>query len=143
MRSLRKSSEPSASQRGSSTDSPGPPATTVSSPVARSRTTSCVASHGIDGWFHCSQASVPPSGLSRGAATKSGPLTSTSGSEGACAASRTISFCTSVLAEPVCRSRTQTIVAPSGATSPSAKRSARGVAGSGVIGSGSPPGVSR
>jgi hypothetical protein len=120
VRSDRKSKEPSGSNRGSSTDSPGPPATTVSSPDLRSRTMSWVSSHGIDGWFHCSQASVVPSGLRRGAATKSGPLTSTSGSEGRSAASRTTSLRTSAADGPAWRSRTQTIVVPSGSTSPSA-----------------------
>ena len=83
VRSLMNHSDPSGCHRGSATDSPRPPATTVSSPVSRSRTTSRVSSHGIDGWFHCSQASDLPSGLIRGAATKSGPVTSTSGSDGA------------------------------------------------------------
>jgi hypothetical protein len=61
---------------------PAPPAITVSSPSARTRTTSSVASHGIDGWFQRIQANRVPSGLSRGAATKSDPVTSTSGSPG-------------------------------------------------------------
>jgi hypothetical protein len=120
VRSDRNSSDPSGSHRGSSTDSPAPPATTVSSPEARSRTTSSVSSHGIDGWSHCTQASAAPSGDSRGAATKSGPLTRTSGSERRSEESRTTSLRTSTADDPVCRSRTQTIVALSGATSPSA-----------------------
>lgn len=122
MRSLRKVSDPSGCHCGSVTDSPGPPATTVSTPDARSRTVSSTSSHGIDGWFQDSQARVLPSGEIRGAATKSGPLTSTSGSDGARASSRTISLTTS--AAGVCSawwcSRTATIQVPSGATSPSA-----------------------
>ena len=97
------------------TDSPGPPATTVSSPVARSRTTSCAASHGIAGWFHCSQASVPPSGDSRGAATKSGPVTSTSGSPGRARVEDDDLVADVGGRSPRWRSRTQTIRVPSGA----------------------------
>ena len=57
---------------------------------------SAAASHGMSGWFHWSHARICPSGEMRGAATKSGPLTSTSGSDGWWAASRTISLTTSV-----------------------------------------------
>ena len=59
-------------------------------------------------------------GDSRGAATKSGPLTSTSGSPGTWASSTTTSLTTSIARSPRCRSRTQTIRVPSGLSSPSA-----------------------
>ena len=131
MRSLQNSSEPSGCQLGSVIDSSRPPAMTDSLPVSRLRTMSVAESHGMSGWFHWSHARICPSGEMRGAATKSGPLTSTSGSDGWWAASRTISFTTSVAPDPVCRSRTQTRVSPSGLNEPSAKRSARGRAGVG------------
>ncbi|ALL77832.1 hypothetical protein AD006_25555 [Pseudonocardia sp. EC080610-09] len=122
MRSDRKVSEPSGCHCGSVTDSPGPPATTTSTPDARSRTVSSTSSHGIDGWSQDSQARVAPSGEIRGAATKSGPVTTTSGADGSRASSRTISLTTSVAGQPAdgwC-SRTATSQDPSGATSPSA-----------------------
>ena len=106
---------------------------------------STVSSHGMDGWSQETQASRSASGDRRGAATKSGPVTSTSGSLGARASRRTISLTTSVAGAPSrgwC-SRTQTSHVPSGATSPSAKRSPRGTVGSGVRTTGSAPGAYR
>ena len=96
---------------------------------------SSVPSHGMAGWSHVSQASMRPSRLTRGAATKSRPVASTATASGRPAAEpsagiATISFTTSAAAgspapwPPAAptgwRSRTQTIQAPSGVNAPSA-----------------------
>ena len=72
---------PSDDHSGWTMEIPGPPATVRASPgepsAAIGATRRRVASHGMSGWSHSSQASSEPSGEGRGAATKSGPETST------------------------------------------------------------------
>ena len=141
VRSLLYHSEPSGAHAASQIDSrDGEPATTVRRP-SRS-TTNRVASHGMSGWSHSSQHTAPPSGLHRGPATKSGPLTSTSGADGRSASRRTIVF-TASPPSAGCSSCTHSNMEPSGETSPSAYRSARGESGSGVRATGAPPGPTR
>src|SRR5215218_1952074 len=131
VRSLRNHRLPSASQTGWKTDSPFPPATTVSVPSAV-RTTSWAASHGMSGWFHCSQASVVPSGERRASETKSGPETSTSV---ASAATRTSSLTTSAGRSPSAWV-SRTASRPSEVTRKSAWRTPAGSSGSGVTATG-------
>ena len=68
---------PSALHSGCATDSSGPPAARSGSPsepsAAIAATRRRVASHGMLGWSHSSQARRSPAGEIRGAATKSGP----------------------------------------------------------------------
>ena len=75
---------PSGAHSGWTIDSSGPPAASIASPsvpsASNAATRSSVASQGMSGWSHSSQASRVPSGDSRGAAMKSEPLTSTCGS---------------------------------------------------------------
>ena len=75
---------PSGDHSGWTIDSSGPPAARLASPRvpsgAKAATCRRVASHGMSGWSHSSQASIVPSGEMRGDETKSGPLTRTRGS---------------------------------------------------------------
>ena len=84
VRSLMRWSVPSGDHSGWTIDSSGPPAARLASPRvpsgAKAATCRRVASHGMSGWSHSSQASIVPSGDTRGDETKSGPLTRTRGS---------------------------------------------------------------
>ncbi len=126
-RSETNQSEPSACHSGWAIESSRPPATTrggprthPSGPLESGATTSSVPSHGMSGWFHCSQHRARPSGLTRGAATKSGPVTRTTGSPPASASTATISLAASVRPGRPCSSRTQMIQRPSTLMTPSA-----------------------
>ena len=91
---------------------------------------STALSQGMSGWSQVSQTSRRPSGLIRGAATKSGPVTSTAGSPTlsgpGVAARATISLRTAVTSSAPSvpgagwDSRTQITVLPSGLSRPSA-----------------------
>ena len=68
-RSETKKSAPEGDHSGWKIDSPSPPATRrgpVTPPAPRSPVHSSHPSQGMFGWFHCSQHSREPSGLTRG-----------------------------------------------------------------------------
>ena len=94
------------------------------------------------GWSQAIQASIEPSGDTRGDITKSEPAHSVSTRCEPSAATAASSLAGS---PPVVswRSRTQTHQRPSGVTRPSAYRQARGWGGSAVSNIGSAPGASR
>ena len=96
-------------------------------------TRSLVPSHGMFGWSHASHASLPPSGLSLGAAQKSEPEYRTCWGPSPLASTATMAFTGSP--SPEWSSRTQIIRPRSPSNTPSAYRSGA----SGVMATGSPP----